>query len=93
VGERTLSLGNLEAQQLDTLEPEALALAYAEAHATAEELWRTGGTKKLTVALKRMKDGATAEEAIREAFGLDYATLEATVAAAYKPAAAPEPSR
>lgn len=93
VGDRTLSLGNLEAQQLDALEPEALALAYAEAHATAEELWRTGGTKKLTVALKRMKDGATAEDAIREAFGLDYATLEATVAAAYKPAAAPEPSR
>lgn len=85
IGERTSSLADLETSQLDQLEPEALSLAYAQAHATAQELWRAGGTEKMTKALKAMNDGATAEEAIREAFGMDYATLQEKVKSAYMP--------
>lgn len=85
IGERTSSLADLETSQLDQLEPEALSLAYAQAHATAQELWRTGGTDKIAKALKAMNGGATAEDAIREAFGLDYAALQEKVKAAYIP--------
>lgn len=82
--ERSSSLADLEASQLDQLEPEALSLAYAQAHATTQELWRAGGTEKMTKALRAMNGGATAEEAIRDAFGLDYAALQEKVKAAYK---------
>lgn len=83
--DRTSSLAELEASQLDLLEPEALSLAYAQAHATTQELWRAGGTEKMTSALKSMSSGATPEEAIREAFGMDYAALQEKVEAAYMP--------
>ena len=83
-GERTISLVDLETRQLDKLEPEALALAYAQAHATAAALWGTGGSEKTNDALKRMKDGGSPEEAIRKAFGLDYAALEQKVSAVYR---------
>jgi hypothetical protein len=83
VTDRASSLIDLEARQLDQLEPEDLALAYAQAHATAQELWRAGGTEKTVKALKAMGDGVTAEEAIREAFGEDYAALQEKVKAAY----------
>jgi hypothetical protein len=83
--ERVPSLADLEVQKLDQLEHEDLTLAYAQSHATAQQLWRAGGTKKMTQALKAMRDGTAAEDAIREAFGLDYAALEKNVKAAQRP--------
>lgn len=83
-GEHAFSLADLENQQLDQLDPSKLAIAYAQAHATTEVLWRTGGTASLSKALKRMKAGATPEQAIKEAYGFDYATLEKNAAAASK---------
>lgn len=80
---KEFSLADLETRQLDKLEPEKLALAYAQAHATASLLWELGGMEKLVDALKRIKNGASAEGAIQKAYGVDYATLEQKVAAVY----------
>lgn len=87
-GKKEFSLADLETRQLDKLEPEKLALAYAQAHATASTLWELGGTEKLVDGLKRIKNGASPEEAIKKAYGLDYATLEQKVAAAFRQGAA-----
>lgn len=83
-GKQEFSLADLEKRQLDKLEPEKLALAYAQAHATSSVLWELGGTKKLVDALTRIKNGASAEAAIQKAYGIDYAALEKKVAAAYR---------
>jgi Flp pilus assembly protein TadD len=82
--EPTPTLADLEARQLDQLEPEELAMAYAQAHAATQVLWNEGGTKKMADAIRRIKDGASSQDAIREAFGMDYAALEEKVKAAYK---------
>ena len=78
------SLADLEARQLDQLDANELALAYAQAHAATQILWNEGGTKKTADAIRRMKDGSPPQDAIKEAFGMDYAALEEKLKAAYK---------
>lgn len=78
------SLADLEARQLDKLDANELALAYAQAHAATQFLWNEGGSKKMVDAIRRMNEGTPSQDAIREAFGVDYPALEEKVKAAYK---------
>lgn len=79
-GERVYTLSYLESRQLERLGRDELAIAYAQAHAFAEHLWRTGKTEKLAVFIAHLKAGAVPEAALETAYGLDYAALEAAVA-------------
>lgn len=83
-GGRGHALADLEASQLKTLEREALGIAYAQAHATAEHLWRTGKAEKLARFVGLIDGGTAPEEALRAVYDLDYAGLEAAVADEYQ---------
>ena len=83
-GKKTYTLAFLEGSQLGTLSASALSLAYAQAHATADHLWKSGGSTKLVPFLKLLKSGTAPEEALQEIYGMDYARLEHVVTAAYR---------
>ena len=81
---RTMPLHDLEGSQIDKLEPKALSVAYAEAHAAADLLWRAGGTEKLASLLKLLKAGTAMGTALPKIYSQDYAALDQAVADAYK---------
>lgn len=78
------SLAELEGSQLNRLNPEALALAYAQAHATVNMLWTRYGKQRVVPMLQTLKAGTPAEEALTQNFRKTYAVLEQEVANAYR---------
>ena len=83
-GDRAHALRDLEARQLDRLAPEALAVAYAQAHAVSDVLWREGGAEKMGRFVGLLREGKKPEDALGTVYGLDYARLEGKVAAAFR---------
>lgn len=73
-------LADLEGSQLNRLGPEALALAYAQAHATANLLWTRYGGQRVVPMLTRLKEGMPAQDALEKTFRKRYAALEQEVA-------------
>jgi hypothetical protein len=82
--ELTSPLSQLEGSQLHKLNPDALALAYAQAHATVNLLWTKYGQRRLVPMLRNLKEGMKGEEALNANFRKTYAVLEQEVAAAYR---------
>ena len=82
--ELTSPLSQLEGSQLHKLNPDALALAYAQAHATVNLLWTKYGQRRLVPMLRNLKEGMKGEEALSANFRKTYAVLEQEVAAAYR---------
>lgn len=80
----TFPLRDLEGSQLHRLQPDALALAYSQAHATVNLLWTKYGQRRIVPMLRNLKEGMKAEEALSQNFRKTYETLEAEVAAAYR---------
>jgi len=77
-------LRELEGSQLNKLDPEALTLAYAQAHATVNMLWTRYGRQRLVPMLQSLKEGIAPEEALGKTFRKTYAVLEEEVANAYR---------
>jgi hypothetical protein len=77
-------LGQLEGGQLHKLNPDSLALAYAQAHATVNLLWTKYGQRRIVPMLRNLKDGMDPEEALNANFRKTYAVLEEEVANAYR---------
>jgi len=77
-------LRDLEGSQLNKLAPEALTLAYAQAHATVNMLWTRYGRQRLVPMLQSLKEGTGAEDALGKTFRKSYAVLEQEVANAYR---------
>lgn len=69
------ALRDLESNQLQALEKDALAVAYAQSHAAVQRLWDAGGAAKMAAFIGRLKEGAAVEAALRSVYGLDYAAL------------------
>lgn len=80
----TFPLSKLEGSQLHKLDPDALALAYAQAHATVNLLWTKYGQRRLVPMLRNLKEGMEGEAALNANFRKTYAVLEQEVANAYR---------
>lgn len=79
----TYPLSQLEGSQLHKLDPEALTLAYAQAHATVNLLWTRFGSRRVVPMLEDLKSGVPAEEALSRNYRKTYGVLEQEVASAY----------
>jgi len=77
-------LADLEAHQLKALRPEALRLAYAQAHAAIGQLWSRFGQQRINQFLAELAAGATPEQALQKIFRRTYLRLEEEVAAALR---------
>ncbi len=80
----TYTLRALEGSQLHKLEPEALSLAYAQAHATVNLLWTKFGQRRVVPMLGDLRGGMAPEEALERNYRKTYAVLEQEVANAYR---------
>ena len=83
-GGNTHALLDLERSQRDQADAEVLAVAYAQAQAAADYLWRAGGPEKMGAFVKAIQEGKEPAEALQLAYGLDYAALEEKVAAGFR---------
>ncbi len=79
------SIADLQEHQLLKLPPDALQIAYLQGHATVQHLWNRYGRRPLLVLLNHLAEGASPEQALREAYGHTYAKLDKEVAASYRP--------
>ncbi|MBI2432458.1 MAG: hypothetical protein HYV26_06265 [Candidatus Hydrogenedentes bacterium] len=82
--ELDFSLSEIESSQLGVLSPEALGLAYAQAHATTNLLWTRFGQHRLGQLLSDLAVGTTAEEALRRNYKRTYLALEQEVADSFR---------
>jgi hypothetical protein len=74
------SLSELEEAQLHKLDPDALQLAYRQAHATVHFLWNRYGQAGLANMLNGLAKGMSREESLVAAYRLNYDLLERQVA-------------
>lgn len=77
-------LADLEAHQLKALQPDALRLAYAQAHAAIGQIWSRFGQPRINQFLAEIAAGATPESALQKIFRRNYPRLEEEVAALYR---------
>ncbi|MCF6285070.1 MAG: tetratricopeptide repeat protein [Candidatus Hydrogenedentes bacterium] len=80
----TYPLSQLEGSQLHKLDPDALALAYAQAHATVNMLWTKYGRRRAVPMLEDLRTGMLPEEALERNYRKTYAVLEQEVANAFR---------
>jgi tetratricopeptide (TPR) repeat protein len=80
----TYPLSQLEGSQLHKLDPDALSLAYAQAHATVNMLWTKYGQRRAVPMLEDLRDGIAPEEALEKNYRKTYAVLEREVANAFR---------
>jgi hypothetical protein len=80
----TYPLSQLEGSQLNKLSPEALTLAYAQAHATVNILWTKYGQRRAVPLLADLRGGIAPEEALGRNYRKTYEVLEQEVASAYR---------
>mgnify|MGYP006278900265 CR=1 FL=1 len=74
------SLRDLEAHQLKTIrDPELLRMAYAHSHITVDYLWKRYGQHRFSRLLSDIASGAAPEQALKDAYQLDYASLQQAV--------------
>ena len=83
-GSLTYPLGQLEGSQLHKLDPEALTLAYAQAHATVNLLWTKYGQRRVVPMLSDLRAGTAPEEALGRNYRKTYGVLEREVSDAYR---------
>ena len=74
------SLANLERAQLAELGPDELRLAYAQSHVTVDYLWRRYGPRGMVDMFSLLAERRPFEEALGEAYRLNYQLLERQVA-------------
>lgn len=72
-------LADLEQAQLKKLDPDALNLAYRQAHATVDFLWKKYGARGMSAMLESLRAGASAEESLIESHRLNYDLLQREV--------------
>jgi hypothetical protein len=76
-------LEEIEPQDLlHTFTPEELSLAYAQSHAAVKYLKQRFGIRKVARMLESLEKGHIGEDALRDAFGLSYSSLETQVRSA-----------
>lgn len=78
--ELLFKLAELEQGQLKKLDPDALQLAYQQAHATVDFLWGKYGARGLSAMLENLRLGNSAEESLVLSYRLNYLLLEKEVA-------------
>lgn len=74
-----LPLSALEAGQLDRLDSTALRLAYAQAHATVDYLWKRYGQRRIADMLSELTAGRSASEALANTYNRTYESLQKEV--------------
>jgi len=74
------ALQDLEKSQLGRLNPDQLALAYRQAHATVDYLIRRFGQRKFVVLLQTIASGVPTEDALKQVYRRRYAEIEREVA-------------
>ena len=72
-------LVDIEQGQLKKLDPDALQLAYQQAHATVDFLWSKYGVRGLSAMLENLRLGNSAEESLVLSYRLNYLLLEKEV--------------
>jgi len=77
--EALFTLADLGDAQLNKLDPTALRLAYAQAHATVYYLWTKFGQRRLTGLMSDLAEGVAPEEALHKNYGRTYASLQKEV--------------
>jgi tetratricopeptide (TPR) repeat protein len=77
-------LADIEAHQLERLDPEQLSLAYRQAHAAVEYLWSRFGQRPLVGLLREIAEGADPEAALRNQYRRDYAMLDHEIASRFQ---------
>ncbi len=80
------SLADLERAQLTELSADELRLAYAQAHVTVDYLWQRYGPRGMVDILTLLAEGSPYEEALSQAYRLNYQLLERQVASNIKTA-------
>lgn len=80
------SLANLERAQLTELSADELRLAYAQAHVTVDYLWQRYGPRGMVDILTLLAEGSPFEDALSQAYRLNYQLLERQVASNIKTA-------
>lgn len=82
--DRLFNLDDLEQAQLEKQDPEALRLAYTQAHATVRFLLNQFGQRGLNRMLSALADGFEPEEALKVSYRRTYDLLETEVVAAIR---------
>ena len=72
-------LASLEQAQLKKLDPDALNLAYKQAHATVDFLWRKYGQRGIGAMMDNVRAGISAEESLIASYRLNYELLQREV--------------
>ncbi|MBI2422839.1 MAG: tetratricopeptide repeat protein [Candidatus Hydrogenedentes bacterium] len=78
------NLSALEGSQLKKLTPEALRLAYIQAHATVNMLWTKYGHVRMAPFLQALSFGESGEGALKQSYRKSYAVLEQELAHIYQ---------
>jgi cytochrome c-type biogenesis protein CcmH/NrfG len=78
------SLALLEEHQLSQLPPEALGLAYLQAHAAVRHLWSGLGRQNMVAMLDMLAGGQGGEESLRAAYRRTYDMLDKELASIYR---------
>ncbi len=73
------SLQELSESQLKRLDPVLLRLAYAEAHATVDHMWKKYGQHRLVDMMSDIAQGIAPEDALQRNYNRSYAALEKEV--------------
>lgn len=76
-------LHKLEGSQLHKLDPEALTLAYAQAHGTVNLLWTKYGQRRVVPMLQDLRGGLSPEEALKKNYRKTYDVLQREVQNAF----------
>jgi tetratricopeptide (TPR) repeat protein len=76
-----LPLASLETEQLKRLDPASLEVAYLQAHATVDFLWRRYGVRGLSPMLDGLAQDQDAETALTASYRQTYDTLQREVSA------------
>ncbi len=74
------TLKELSESQLKRLDPAPLRLAYAQAHATVDYLWKNFGQRRMVNMMSDIAQGIKPEEAVQRNYNRSYAALEKDVA-------------
>lgn len=82
-------LADLEDDQLEKLDRDALQLAYVQAHTTVHYLWARFGVQSLAAYMNALAQGTAPEEALVQAYRRQYDVVQKDVAASLGRAGAP----
>ena len=82
-GGEAFTLGQLEGNQVASLNATEMRLAYLQSHASVDFLWRRFGHSKMISFLRALRSGMAGEAALQSVYRRNYARLEQDVAASY----------